>query len=152
MKNYEYVGQQIGDQKLAINSESPAQTLNELYRKLRHAWCRQTAYPACQKEWVPEDPSYGQCAITAMFVHDLFGGKIYKLHVDGGGTHYFNVIDGTVVDLGSEQFTLYHIPVPYENGFEVDPRYCGTNPDTRKRYELLCSRLNLESVSKQQLS
>ena len=35
------------------------------------------------------DPTYGQCAITASLVYDLFDGTIYKLKVDGGGTHYF---------------------------------------------------------------
>ena len=94
MNNKEdYVGEkELGHLKLAKRSDSPYPTLNALYKKLRSAWCRETAYPSCQQEWVPKDPSYGQCAITSMIVHDLFGGKIYKMYVNGGGTHYFNVI------------------------------------------------------------
>lgn len=29
-----------------------------------------------------------------MLVYDVFGGTIHRIHVDGGGTHYFNKING----------------------------------------------------------
>ncbi|WP_270455879.1 hypothetical protein [Allisonella histaminiformans] len=54
---------------------------------LEQCWDQETAYPSCQEEWVPEDPSFGQCAITAMLVHDMFGGTIHKIRGDGGGEH-----------------------------------------------------------------
>ena len=67
----------------------------------------------------------------------MFGGTIHKIRVDGGGTHYFNKIDGQYVDLTREQFDLYNIPVSYEPNEEMDRQYCGKNADTKKRYDIL---------------
>lgn len=116
-------------------------TLGDLYTILRKAWCKETAYPSCQNDWVESDPSYGQCAITAMLVYDMFGGTIHRIRVDGGGTHYFNKIDGHYIDLTVEQFDLYHIPVQYEPNEEMQRKYCGKNVDTEKRYRLLIERV-----------
>ena len=71
-----------------------------------------------------DDPSYGQCAITATLVHDMFGGTIHKIKVNGGGTHYFNKINGQYVDLTREQFDLYDLPVNYEPNQEISREYC----------------------------
>ena len=116
-------------------------TLGDLYEILRRAWGSETAYPSCQSEWVPSDPSYGQCAVTAMLVYDMFGGSIHRIRVSGGGTHYFNKIDGHYIDLTIEQFDLYNIPVNYEPNEEMDRKYCGKNADTAKRYKLLIERV-----------
>ena len=117
-------------------------TLGDLYQVLRKAWCRETAYPSCQADWVSTDPSYGQCAITAMLVCDMFGGSIHRVRPDGGGTHYFNRINGHYIDLTSEQFDLYNIPVFYEENEEIDRSYCGRNADTAARYRLLLWRIS----------
>lgn len=117
-------------------------TIDDLYGVLRKAWCKETAYPSCQAEWVETDPSYGQCAITAMLVYDMFGGSIHRIRVDGGGTHYFNKIDGHYIDLTIEQFDLYNIPVCYEPNEEMDRKYCGKNAHTAKRYKLLIDRIS----------
>jgi len=115
---------------------------------LRESWSKETAYPSCQKDWSKEDPSYGQCAITAMLVNDMFGGSIHSIRVNGGGTHYFNKINGKYVDLTSEQFDLYNIPVDYENNEEMDRQYCGKNADTKKRYDLLVANVKAYLVGK----
>ena len=60
------------------------------------------------------DPTYGQCAITVTLVYDLFGGTIHKIRVNGGGTHYFNKINGHYIDLTRDQFDLYNIDIKYE--------------------------------------
>lgn len=113
-------------------------SLDALFRALLGAWCQDTAHPSCQKEYdLENDPTYGQCAITAMLVCDMFGGTIHKIHVSGGGTHYFNRIDGRYIDLTSDQFQLYHILLQYEPNEEVSRMYCGKNPDTKKRYDQL---------------
>ena len=111
--------------------------LHKLYAVLRLSWKTNTAYKSCQAEWVPNDPSYGQCAITAMLVYDIFGGTIHRIRVDGGGTHYFNKINGKYVDLTREQFDLYDLPVVYEPNEEMKREYCGKNPDTKERYKQL---------------
>jgi len=119
------------------------QTLGDLHDVLRLSWSKETAYPFCQAEWVLNDPTYGQCAITAMLVYDMFGGTIHKVKVRGGGTHYFNKIDGHYIDLTREQFDLYNLPLDYEPNQVVDREFCGKNADTAKRYKLL-----IENVSK----
>jgi len=144
----EYKGKEFGDTKRLVNGSSSIVTLNDLYNVLRESWSKETAYPSCQKDWSKEDPSYGQCAITAMLVNDMFGGSIHRIRVNGGGTHYFNKINGKYVDLTSEQFDLYNIPVDYENNEEMDRQYCGKNADTKKRYDLLVANVKAYLVGK----
>lgn len=133
----QFYGEEYSTMKRLKSGDPQLETLGDLYAVLRKCWCKETAYPSCQKEWVPEDPSYGQCAITAMLVHDMFGGTIHRIRVSGGGTHYFNKLDGHYIDLTREQFDLYHIPVNYEPNEEMDRKNCGKNIDTGKRYKLL---------------
>ena len=106
-------------------------TIDQLFNVLLNVWCKETAYPSCQKDYdYDNDPTYGQCAITASLVYDLFDGTIYKLKVDGGGTHYFNKINGHYIDLTSDQFDLYDIPLEYVPNEVVPREYCGMNADT----------------------
>ena len=126
-------------------------TIDELFEILLDVWCRETAYPSCQKEYDEEnDPTYGQCAITATLVYDMFGGTIHKIRVSGGGTHYFNKINEHYIDLTSDQFDLYDIYVDYSNNELVKREYCGKNADTLKRYKLLVqaidSKVNKEKI------
>lgn len=132
-----FYGEELRNLKRKVQGDPHLETLGDLYDILRICWSKETAYPSCQAEWVPEDPSYGQCAITAMLVYDMFGGSIHRIHIDGGGTHYFNCIDGHYIDLTREQFDLYNIPVDYEPNDIMSRTYCGKNPDTKKRYQLL---------------
>ena len=136
-----YIGEEFSDIKRKTEGNPKLQTLGDLYSILRKAWCKETAYPSCQKEWVETDPTYGQCAITAMLVYDMFGGTIHRIRINGGGTHYFNMIDGHIIDLTIEQFDLYNIPVVYEPNEVMDRKFCGKNLDTAKRYQLLIQRI-----------
>jgi ADP-ribose pyrophosphatase YjhB (NUDIX family) len=92
-----------------------ATTLTELERALRAAWSLWTADPAdhhdrSDVDWSDDDPASGQCASTALIVHDTFGGTLLMAQVrraDGSpaGFHYFNRLhDGTEIDLTREQF------------------------------------------------
>lgn len=112
-------------------------TLLELFAVLEQCWSKETAYPSCQAEWVPNDPSYGQCAVTATLVCDMFGGTIHKIRDKSGMTHYFNKINGHYVDLTREQFDLYNLPVLYEPNQEIPREYCGKNRNTYERYRQL---------------
>lgn len=136
-----FYGEEYGDLKRKKEGNPKLKTLDDLYAILRKAWRKETAYRSCQAEWVDSDPSYGQCAITAMLVYDMFGGSIHRIRVDGGGTHYFNKINGHYIDLTVEQFDLYNIPVSYEPNEEMQRQYCGKNADTAKRYKLLIERI-----------
>lgn len=141
-KKRKFYGEEYGNLKRKKEGNPNLETLDDLYSILRKAWCKDTAYPSCQAEWVESDPSYGQCAITAMLVYDMFGGSIHRIRVDGGGTHYFNKIDGHYIDLTVEQFDLYNIPVSYEPNEEMPRQYCGKNADTTKCYKLLIERIS----------
>ena len=118
-------------------------SIDKLFYVLLDAWSKDTAYPSCQKDYDYEnDPTYGQCAITATLVYDMFGGTIHKIRTGGGGTHYFNKINNHYIDLTSDQFDLYNIPVDYESNEVVLRKYCATNADTRKRYRQLLDSVN----------
>ena len=136
-----YYGEEYGQIKRLKPGNAQLETLDDLFNILLECWSKETAYPSCQAEWVPNDPSYGQCAITAMLVYDMFGGTIHRIRVSGGGTHYFNKIDGHYIDLTVNQFDLYNIPVKYEPNEQMDRKYCGNNKDTQSRYELLVKRI-----------
>lgn len=132
-----YQGQKLAEKRCQeVAAFHGIDTLHKLYAVLRKTWTAETAYPSCQAELVLTDPSYGQCAITAMLVYDMFGGSIHRIRVNGG-THYFNKIDECYVDLTREQFDLYDIPIVYEPNEQMKREYCGKNPDTKERYHQL---------------
>ena len=124
-------------------NNSTISTINQLFNVLLNVWCKETTYPSCQKDYdYDNDPTYGQCAITATLVYDLFGGTIHKLKVNVGGTHYFNKINGHYIDLTSDQFDLYDIPLEYVPNEVVPREYCEKNADTKRRYQLLVDFVN----------
>ncbi len=67
-------------------------------------WSKETCAPRLQEEWSPQNPTLGQCSITAFLVQDLFGGEVYGVLRPGGNYHCYNVIDGVAIDLTSAQF------------------------------------------------
>lgn len=137
-----FYGEQIKDIAPQNNIIGKIHSLDELFIVLLECWCKETAYPSCQAEYdYDNDPTYGQCAITATLVHDIFGGSIHKVTVSGGGTHYFNKIENQYIDLTSDQFTLYNIPLSYEPNELVPREYCGKNADTLNRFNLLVQRV-----------
>lgn len=105
--------------------ESPQQ----LEQVLLKVYCKQTAYPKCAHEWSEQNPTLGQCAVTALLVKYYFGGKIYKL---SSQNHYFNVIGGKVVDLTKAQFNCW---LNYQDSTPKKPSLFKAK--TLKRYRLL---------------
>ena len=117
-------------------------TPDDLFEYLLEIWCRETSYPSCQDEYCyEEDPTLGQCAITAMLVHDIFGGTIHKIYLDGGGTHYFNKINDKYIDLTSDQFFGFGYVISYEPNEEVPVEYCCKSQNTSMRFNLLLEKL-----------
>ncbi len=85
-------------------------TLDGLEAAIRAAWSLDTCDPSDAAEWTPANPARGQCAVTALVVHDLLGGQLLEAevhHADGSarGFHYWNRLAGLDVDLTSDQFT-----------------------------------------------
>jgi len=79
-------------------------TPRELYDILERVWCKFTCAPRLRDEWNEDNVTLGQCSITAFLVQDIYGGKVYGILRPGGNYHCYNVVDGHVFDLTSEQF------------------------------------------------
>lgn len=89
----------------AVSSEFPGiGTPQQLYDALMHIWCEYTCAPRLREKWSAENPTLGQCSITAFLVQDIFGGTVYGVLRPGGNYHCYNVVGDAVFDLTSEQF------------------------------------------------
>lgn len=106
--------------------------VNDVLAALRRSWTAAT----CNDEarWSPANPSYGQCAVSALILQDHFGGRIQRCE-SPTGSHYFNLLpDGTTLDATKEQFG----PDFRARGVEErDREYVLSFPATEKRYKHL---------------
>ncbi len=96
-------GQTIAETKSAFASPL------DLYRVLLKVWSADTASPT--GAWAEANPAQNHCSITSLVVQDHFGGALLKTRTVGG-THFYNVIDGTKWDLTISQFAE---PIPYDD-------------------------------------
>ncbi len=108
-------------------------TLKQLQNALLKSYSEETAYPDWQNKWNKRKPTIGQCAITALLVQFYFGGEIYKHNIED---HYFNFINGEVIDLTKEQFDYR---LDYSNSQLKQPDL--TKANTLERFELLKNRV-----------
>ncbi|MCW6675284.1 hypothetical protein NHG29_07030 [Aerococcaceae bacterium NML160702] len=135
-----YYGVALGEQKAEFMGK--AITLNELFAQLIQVCDIDTAVPYCQHDYdKANDPTYGQGAVFAMIVQDIFGGTLHKKTTDDGGRPYFNQIDGNYIDLARDQFDLYDIEFDYEPNQLVNRQVLDNGVDVSKRYQLLKERL-----------
>ena len=104
--------------------------LEKLQQALRGSYSADLCYPPATERWSKENPTFGMCSITALVLQDYFGGEIYKVAVSNG-SHYFNLIDGKIVDLTAEQFGH---EISYDNKSQVDRNEMLPVRDTKKRY------------------
>ncbi len=149
-RNIYYYGEEFGDIINSTNSPyEKIRTLNDLFGILLKSWDKETAYPTSKIDYIKDnDPTYGQCSITAIIVNDMFGGTIHKIKIEGGGTHYFNKIDGHYIDLTKDQFDLYNIDIKYEPNEEVTKENCINDESTLNRYNLLKQNIKkLENIT-----
>lgn len=86
------------------------------------------------KYFIHKNTSIEQCAITSLIVNDLFGGKIMRC-MSPLGNHYYNLIEGKIIDLIDERF-LDEKP-KYEDGVEITREYLLSDNDTKNKYEKL---------------
>lgn len=115
-------------------------TVTELERRLRAAWSRDTSYTP--GAWSPERPSTGQCAVTALLVHDETGAKILKTRIVSDVTHFYNELDGRRLDLTLDQYA----EAPNYQDLPVDPEALRTHPSTVPRYAILRQRFEDATV------
>ena len=70
----------------------------QVARRLRNSWS-----PATARQWTKENPAAGQCNVTALLVHELFGGDLLRTRLPEGD-HFYNRIDGLRYDFTESQF------------------------------------------------
>lgn len=115
----------------------------QIKKVIEVAWSKETS--ADPDNWTPENPAYGQCAVTALIVQDCWGGKLLKSKVNGV-SHYYNKLDnGFEIDLTRIQFKK-----PVFEGKEIKEReYVLSFPDTAARYKLL--KQNIKNIDELEL-
>ena len=76
--------------------------------------------------WLVENPARGQCNVTSLLLHELFGAEILKTPLPEGD-HFYNRIAGERVDLTESQFAA---PIAYLD-IEADraEALSGTTPE-----------------------
>ena len=100
-----------------------------LYDLLKDIWCSYSCAPRMRIRWSKENMTLGQCSITSFLVQDIFGGEVYGVPLGDGSYHCFNVVNGHMFDLTSEQFgdekLIYNLNYPQsrEEHFQSDEKY-----------------------------
>lgn len=79
-------------------------TPRNYYDLLLDIWSADTCAPRMRADWSRDNPTLGQCSITAFLMQDIYGGQVLGVPLKDGNFHCFNVVDGRVFDLTSEQF------------------------------------------------
>lgn len=103
-KYYKFYGWEQADVPPVADEFMQVKDPRHLYDLLLEIWCADTCAPRMRHEWTKENPTMGQCSITAFLAQDIFGGKVYGVLRPGGNYHCYNVIGDCVFDLTSEQF------------------------------------------------
>jgi hypothetical protein len=108
----------------------------ELERAVRAGWSRETSEDPV--EWSAENPSRGQCAVTALLLRELLGGEILIATVlpregEPSERHAWNrLASGDEVDLTFDQFRAGETLGPPQV-VEPDPRIYGPQRLARLR-------------------
>jgi hypothetical protein len=105
-------------------------SLADFYQQLRRAWSVETG-----RHWQHDNPASGQCGVTALVVHDRFGGEILKTDVNGAW-HFYNRIDDRRVDFTMSQFDS---PISYDD--VASNRDEALGDCSQQQYELLRARM-----------
>lgn len=135
MKKYNFYGNEKTD-VLAVTDEYPSvKTPKDLYDALLKLWSADSCAPRMRDRWSRENPTLGQCSITAFLAQDIFGGKVYGILRPDGNYHCYNVVGNCVFDLTSEQFGDEKLC--YENNPEQFREVHFAKEEKRLRYEKL---------------
>jgi hypothetical protein len=113
-------------------------TFAEIERAIRASWAADTCSPddMTRAGWQPDNPAWGHCDVTALVVHDIFGGDLVMGEVFVGaeqqGYHWWNrLASGVDLDLTREQFRRGQTVV----GARVRRRPPGRLPRRHEEYE-----------------
>lgn len=125
--------------KTADIKDSNGLTPRDYYDLLSDIWCADTCAPRMRSEWSTANKTLGQCSITAFLMQDIYGGIVRGVPLSDGNFHCFNVVDGCVFDLTSEQFG--DTVLNYENCPEQLREKHFAKEEKKQRYEMLKERL-----------
>lgn len=93
---------------------------------IRLAWSKDTCYEPWQNKWNSNNPSKGQCYVTAKLFQELFGGSLIKAKDSNNISHYWNLLEQVEYDFTkdqypiNEEFTDKKILNESENNIRVD--------------------------------
>lgn len=123
-------------------------TPKDLYDALSNIWCIDTCAPRLRKNYSLDNKTLGQCSITAFVAQDIFGGDVCAVITPEGNTHCYNVVDGMMFDLTSEQFLEKAKDLVYDRTNKQDRNATNHfgNGEKKDRYEYIkkeLSKLNL---------
>lgn len=133
--NYKFYGWEYANVPPIAEKYKDIKTPRDLYDILSNLWCEYTCAPRMRGNWSSENRTLGQCSITAFLAQDIFSGKVYGILREGGNYHCYNVVDGCVFDLTSEQFG--DEVLSYENNPEQLREVHFAKEEKRQRYEYL---------------
>lgn len=138
-KTYSFWGWEKADAKVTNSSYKGIENPKDLYDALSQIWSADTCAPRLKNQWTKENPTLGQCSITAFLAQDLFGGKVYGVPLEDGNFHCYNVVGECKFDLTSEQFG--NRKLNYENNPEQFREVHFAKEEKRNRYEYLKEQL-----------
>ena len=133
MKAYRFYGHEVDVRDAA------GRTPRDYYDLLKTLWSADTCAPRMRGDWSAENPTHGQCSITAFLMQDFFGGEVRGVALGDGNYHCFNVVDGCAFDLTSEQFGDKKLD--YESCPVQRREVHFAKEEKRLRYETLKARL-----------
>ena len=119
------------------NYEIYIEKFEQIKDKLKKCYSIDTAHPSYKKKWNINNPTCGQCAITSVIIQEFFVGTIHRINVNGNETHYFNMINGNIVDFTKEQFDIEGIKIKYKPNELVSRDKILSNKNTKERYDIL---------------
>ncbi|MEH7462432.1 hypothetical protein V7166_10235 [Bacillus thuringiensis] len=89
--------------------------MEKMREVLFQSWSKETS-----SKWTLDNPAQGQCGVTALVVHDFFGGEIMKTKAPEGW-HFYNRINGKRYDFTTspflEEITYMDVPSNREEAF-----------------------------------
>lgn len=156
--NFEMAEELLMEAKIEIIVNQSIMYVDRLEEILQKSWIKETSSDS--ERWKKDNPSWGQCAVTALIVNDYFGGKLVWAPVNVNGkkiSHYFNKIDDKKIGLTKEidliknQFpegTIIPEGIDKTKGFPSTKDYVLSYPKTVKRYELLKEKIDKQLMEK----
>lgn len=127
-------------------------TYSDLAVAFFYAWTKETS--ADPDGWTPQNPAWGQCAVTALVMQDFFEGQILRASLEAVTgfermrSHYWNLLEHGERDFSQSQFPA-DIYKTIPKGELRTREYLLSNPYTAQRYRMLKKRVEKELQQKE---